>query len=90
MYFVALYMDGAERLCRTEVLASSATDASAHIYSRELEPVLIAFVDRHHDDGSRRTVAGAVAAFHSIRKDDAVLLRPAGRQCNAAPYSVPR
>lgn len=78
MHFVALYVDGTERLCRTEVLACSATDASAHIYGRELESVLIAFVDRHHDDGSRRTVAGTVAAFHSIRKDDAVLLRPDG------------
>lgn len=78
MHFVALYMDGAERLCRTEVLACSATDASAHIYGWELESVFVVLVDRHHDDGSRRTVAGTVAAFHSIRKDDAVLLRPDG------------
>lgn len=78
MYFVAFYMDGAERLCRTEVLACSATDASAHIYGRELESVLVVLVDWHHENGSRRTVAGTVAAFHFIRKDDAVLLRPDG------------
>lgn len=76
MHFMPLYVDGTEWLGRTKILARSATDATALVDGRELRRVLILRICRNHHDGSRRTVAGAVAAFHTIGEDDAVLLRP--------------
>lgn len=76
MYFVPLHVDGAEWFRRTEILARSATDATAQVDGRELWRSLVVRVCRNHHDGSRRTVTGAVATFHSIGEDDAILLRP--------------
>ena len=76
MYFVPLHVDGTEWFRRTEILARSASDATAQVDGRELWRSLVVRVCRNHHDGSRRTVAGAVATFHSIGEDDAILLRP--------------
>ena len=76
MYFVSLHMDGTEWFRRTEILARSTTDATAQVDGRELRRSLVIRVCRNHHDGSRRTMTGTVATFHSIGEDDAVLLRP--------------
>ena len=76
MYFVPLYVDGTEWFRRTEILARSATDATAQVDGRELWRSLVVRVCRNHHDGTRRTVTGTVATFHPIGKDDAILLRP--------------
>ena len=76
MYFVPLHVDGTEWFRRTEVLARSASDATAQVDGRELWRSLVVRVCRNHHDGSRWTVTGTVATFHPIGEDDAILLRP--------------
>ena len=60
----SVHSNCAQRSCRTEVLAGSATDTHLLIHNRKLV---------YHADGACRTVAGTVAACHSVSVDNAEL-----------------
>lgn len=63
---MSFHMNGRERPCRTEVFACSASDAPFFIYGRDHERLRVVRILADHPDGSGRTVACAVAAFHSV------------------------
>ena len=78
MPFVSFYIDGAEGTGRAEVLARAAADAALGVDGRELERVGIVGIRRHHGDGLRGAMAGAVVTCHLIPVHDAVLFDPYG------------
>ena len=75
---MSLHIDRTEWTSRTEVLTGTATDATLHVHHRDSDGGLILWVGRHHQDGSRRTVAGTVATLDVVSHRDAVLLHPYG------------
>ena len=75
---VSLHVDGTEWASGTEILAGTASDATLHIDHWYSDRGLILWVGRHHQDGSRRTVAGAVATLDVVSHRDAILLHPNG------------
>ena len=75
---VTFHVDGAEWASGTEILAGTASDATLHIDHWYSDRGLILRVGRHHQDGSRRTVAGTVATLDVVSHRDAILLHPYG------------
>lgn len=76
MHFIPFHVNRAERTCRTKVLASPATDTPLHIDGRNFERIGIARIRRYHLYGSCRTMAGAVATFHTIGQRHTILFHP--------------
>ena len=75
--YITLHINRAERSGRAEVLASTAADTFVFIHGRHLHRAIRAFVV-YHLDGSRRAVAGAVAAADTIGQHHTVFLDPYG------------
>ena len=75
---MSLHVDGAERTRRTQVLACAAPDAPLGIDGRNPDGVHVAAVGGHHQDSPRGTMAGAVAALHTVGQRNAVLPDPYG------------
>ena len=78
MSFVSFHINGTEGTGRTEVFASTATDTAFRVDGWELERVGIVGIRRHHGDGLRGAMAGAVVTCHLIPVHDAVLFDPYG------------
>lgn len=78
MPFMSFNVDGTERSCRTEVLASSTTDATLSIHHGDSRRILHIRIGRDHLYGSCRAMPSAVAAIHPVGQRDAVLLYPHG------------
>ena len=78
MLLVSLHVDGTEWSGRTQILARSTAYAPLCINDRNLQRCGVFVVGRHHQYGSRRTVAGAVAASHAVGNGYAVFLDPYG------------
>ena len=76
MHLMAFYIDGREGTRRTNILTGTAADTGRLVDSGNQGRLLIVLVERHHLDGSRRTVAGTVAALHLISQHYTVLLNP--------------
>ena len=78
MHFVTFDIDGAERTRRTEVFASSATDAAFGVDNGYLERTGVGSILRNHLDGACRAMAFAIAAGHAVGIHHAVLFNPYG------------
>ena len=78
MDFMALNIDGGEGTGRAEMLAGTATDASALVDSGHVGRLVVFWVAGHHLDGSRGTMAETVAACYSISEHQAVFPHPHG------------
>ena len=78
MYLVPLYVDGREGACGAQVFAGSAADAACRVYGGHFHFYAVGGGVWYHGDGPCRTVAGAVAALHTVGQWDAVLLDPYG------------
>ena len=78
MPFMSFDVDGTERTCRTQILASSTTDTMLGIHHGDSGRIIHIRIGRNHLYGSCRTMPGAVAAIHTIGQRDAVLLYPYG------------
>ena len=77
MRVIPFHINRAERSGGAEVLAGAAADAGVFIDGRHLHRAVRALVV-HHRDGSRGTVAGAVAAADTVGEDHTVLFDPHG------------
>ena len=66
MYFVAFHINSTERTRRTEVFASTTTDATFGIHYRNLQRLLVVRILRNHLDSTSRTMAGTVATLLTI------------------------
>lgn len=75
---VSFDVDGAERACRAEVLAGSATDATFCVDGWNLGRFGVVGIGSNHLNGSRGTVAGTVAAADAIGQGHAIFLYPDG------------
>ena len=73
-----LDVNGAERACRTKVFASSAADAALDVHDGNFGRIRHSGIGSYHDDRARRTMAGAVAAFHAVCQRNAVFPDPYG------------
>ena len=89
MVFVTFYIDSAERTCRTQVFASTATDTAFRIDNRDhyglvlfavfaTSSMAVTAVERNHLYSSDRTMSSTIPAIYSIGKRDAVLFHPHG------------
>ena len=78
MSFMSFHIDGTEGAGRTEVLAGTATDATLGVDNGYLHRMLVGGITGHHLDGSRRTMAGAVAALHPVGQRNTVFPDPYG------------
>ena len=78
MLFVAFYVDGREGTCRTQILTGTTAYATVFVDSRNVGRCLVVGVAGYHLNGTDRTVAGAVAAFHTIGQRNTVFLDPYG------------
>lgn len=89
MVFVTFYIDRAERTCRTQVFASTATDTAFRIDDRDhyglvlfavfaTSSMAVTAVERNHLYSSDRTMSSTIPAIYSIGKRDAVLFHPHG------------
>ena len=81
MVFVTFYIDSAERTCRTQVFASTATDTAFRIDNRDhygLVLFAVTAVERNHLYSSDRTMSSTIPAIYSVGKRDAVLFHPYG------------
>ena len=78
MYFVAFHINSTERTRRTEVFASTTTDATFGIHYRNLQRLLVVRILRNHLDSTSRTMAGTVAALLTIAVHDTVFSHPYG------------
>ena len=78
MDFMALNIDGGEGTGGTEMLAGTATDASALVDSGYVGRLVVIGIAGHHLDGSRGTMAGTVATINAIGENQAVFLNPYG------------
>ena len=68
----------AERAARTKILACSAADAALLVHGGDKRRIRVIRILMHHVNGSRGTVACAVAAIHAVGIDDAVVGDPHG------------
>ena len=75
---MAFDINGAERTRRTQVLACAAPDAPLGIDGRNPDGAHVVAVGGHHQDSSRGTMAGAVAALHTVGQRNAILSDPYG------------
>jgi hypothetical protein len=80
VYLVTFDVNSGEGTSGTQVLASTTADALGFVDRRDVGAELIIRIKGHHLNGSRRTMARAVATFHAINDGDTILLNP---------YSVP-
>ena len=89
MGFVTFYIDSAERTCRTQVFASTATDTAFRIDNRDhyglvlfavftTSSMAVTAVERNHLYSSDRTMSSTIPAIYSVGKRDAVLFHPYG------------
>ena len=78
MSLMSLHIDGAEGAGRAQVLTCSAADAAFCIDDGDLGRAFVAFDGGHHLYGSRRAVAGTIAAWLAIGERYAVFLYPYG------------
>ena len=78
MTFMSFYIDCTERTCRTEVFARAASDATFNVHHRNLRRIRLLRIRGHHRDGSRRAMAGTVAAIYPIGERHTVLFYPHG------------
>ena len=78
MHFVTLNDDGRERTGRTDIFTSTTADADLLIDGRYPWRLVVILVQLYHFDGTRRTVAGTVAAVHTVAHRHTVLLNPHG------------
>ena len=78
VHFVTFDIDGAERTRRTEVFASSATDAAFGVDNGYLERTRVGSILRNHLNGACRAMAFAIAAGHAVSIHHAVLFNPYG------------
>lgn len=79
MVFVTFYIDSAERTCRTQVFASTATDTAFRIDDRDhyglvlfavftTSSMAVTAVERNHLYSSDRTMSSTIPAIYSIGK----------------------
>ncbi len=78
MFFIALDVYGAERAGGAQVFARAAAYAAGGVDNGYFGRVGILRVGRHHQYGSGRAVACAVAAFHAVGERHAVVGHPYG------------
>ena len=75
---MSFHIDGTEGTGRTEVFASTATDAAFCVDGWELERIGVLGVRRYHGDGTCGTMARTVTAFHLVGLYHTVALDPYG------------
>ena len=75
MHFIPFHINRAKRSGRAEVLAGTAADAFVLVHGRHLHLAVRSFVVDHLN-GTRRTVARAVAARHTVGQYHTVFLNP--------------
>ena len=75
MYFVSFHINRTERSGRAEVLTSATAYALVLVHGRHLHRAVWTFVV-YHLDGSRRAMAGAIAATDAVGQHNAVFLDP--------------
>ena len=73
VHFIPLYINRAKRSGRTEVFAGTTADAFVLVHGRHLMAFIV-----YHLDGTRRAVAGTVAAADAVGEHHAVFLNPYG------------
>ena len=78
MHLVSFYIDSRERTCGTQIFAGTTAYTACLVDSRNVGRCLVVGVAGYHLDGADRTVAGAVAAFHTIGQRNTVFLDPYG------------
>lgn len=78
MPLMSLYVYRTERTGGTQILACSATDATLGVDNWNLGRFVVLGIHVHHHYGSRRTMAGTVAAAHSVGHRQTVFLYPHG------------
>lgn len=78
MPLISLNIYRTERTRRTQILACSATDATLGVDNWNLGRLVVLGIHVHHHYGSRRTMAGTVAAAHSVGHRQTVFLYPHG------------
>ena len=76
MPLMSLNVYRTERASGTQVLACSATDATLCVYYGYLRRLVVLGIHVHHQYGSRRTMAGTVAAAHAVGHRQTVFLYP--------------
>ena len=76
--FVSFDIDRTERTRRAKVFARAAADAPLFVHNGDFRRIRRIGIGRNHRNGSRRTMASAVAAIHPVRKRHAVLFHPDG------------
>ena len=77
MHFITFNINRAERSGGAEVLAGAAADAFVFVHGRHLHRSVRTFVV-YHLDGSRRAMAGTVAAAHAVGEHYAIVFNPYG------------
>ncbi len=77
MHLIPFHINRAKRSGRAEVLAGTAADAFVLVHGRHLHLAVRSFVVDHLN-GTRRTVACAVAARHTVGQYHTVFLNPHG------------
>ena len=75
---MSFHVDGAEWPCGTQVLTGTAADTLRLVHGGDHHRHLIIGIKRFHLNGTGRTVAFAVAAFHPVGNGNTIFLDPDG------------
>ena len=78
MHFATFDVDGAQRTCRTQMLARATANAAFGINDRNLARAVLVGVFRHHLYGTNRAMSCAVAATYTIGHNHAIFAQPNG------------
>ena len=78
MHLVTLDIDGAERPCRTHILAGAAANAHRIVHSRNHGRGFVVGIAGNHHNGPNGAVASTVATVHAIGKHQTVFFDPNG------------
>ena len=78
MILVSFHIHCAEGTRGTQILARSATYAALDINRRDLARAAVARLQRHHSDGTRWAMTGAVVAILVVTQHDTILTDPYG------------
>ena len=78
MPLMSLNVYRTERTRGTQILACSATDATLRVDNGYLRRLVVLGIHVHHQYGPRRTMAGTVAAAHTVGHGQTVFLYPHG------------
>ena len=78
MPLMSLNVYRTERTGGTQILACSATDATLRVDNGYLRRLVVLGIHVNHQYGPRRTMAGTVAAAHTVGHGQTVFLYPHG------------